>query len=48
MSQSLLGRVVPLDEYVETLRAATLDEVNAVLAEVLSPEPVVAIVGSGT
>ena len=48
MSQSLLGRVVPLDEYVETLRAATLDEVNAVLAEVLSPEPAVAIVGSGT
>ena len=48
MSQSLLGRVVPLDEYVETLRAVTLDEVNAVLAEVLSPEPVVAIVGSGT
>ena len=48
MSQSLLGRVVPLDEYVETLRVATLDEVNAVLAEVLSPEPVVAIVGSGT
>ena len=48
MSQSLLGRVVPLDEYVEKLRAATLDEVNAVLAEVLSPEPVVAIVGSGT
>ena len=48
MSQSLLGRVVPLDEYVETLRAATLDEVNAVLAEVLSPEPAVAIVGFGT
>ena len=48
MSQSLLGRVVPLDEYVETLRVATLDEVNAVLAEVLSPEPAVAIVGSGT
>ena len=48
MSQSLLGRVVPLDEYVETLRAATLDEVNAVLAEVLSPEPAVAIVGFDT
>ena len=47
-SQSLLGRVVPLDEYVETLRAVTLEDVNAVLAEVLSPEPAVAIVGSGT
>jgi predicted Zn-dependent peptidase len=40
--------VVPLDEYVETLRAVTLEDVNAVLAEVLSPEPTVAIVGSGT
>ena len=47
-SQSLLGRVVPLDEYVETLRAVTLEDVNAVLAEVLSPQPAVAIVGSGT
>ena len=44
-SQSLLGRVVPLDEYVDTLRAVTLDEVNAVLGEVLSPEAVVAVVG---
>ena len=47
-SQSLLGRVVPLDEYVEILRAVTLEDVNAVLAEVLSPQPAVAIVGSGT
>jgi predicted Zn-dependent peptidase len=47
-SQSLLGRVVPLDEYVETLRAVTLEDVNAVMAEVLSPQPAVAIVGSGT
>ena len=47
-SQSLLGRVVPLDEYVETLRAVTLEDVNAVLAEVLSPDPAVAVVGSGT
>jgi predicted Zn-dependent peptidase len=44
-SQSLLGRVVPLDEYVDTLRAVTLDDVNAVLNEVLSPEAVVAMVG---
>jgi|TARA_B100001013_G_scaffold243965_1_gene150832 predicted Zn-dependent peptidase len=44
-SQSLLGRVVPLDEYVDTLRAVTLDDVNAVLNEVLSPEAVVALVG---
>ena len=44
-SQSLLGRVVPLDEYVDTLRAVTLDEVNTVLGEVLSPEAVVALVG---
>jgi predicted Zn-dependent peptidase len=44
-SQSLLGRVVPLEEYVETLRAITLAEVNAVLAEVLRPEAVVAEVG---
>ncbi len=46
-SQSLLGRVVPLDEYVDILRDVTLDEVNAVLAEVLSPEAVVAEVGPG-
>ena len=44
-SQSLLGRVVPLDEYVEILRAVTLDEVNTVLAEVLAPDAVVAEVG---
>ena len=44
-SQSLLGRVVPLEEYVDILRAVTLDEVNAVLADVLAPEPVVATVG---
>jgi len=44
-SQSLLGRVVPLDEYVEILRAVTLDEVNAALAEVLTPAAVVAEVG---
>jgi predicted Zn-dependent peptidase len=33
---------------VETLRAVTLEDVNAVLAEVLSSDPAVAIVGSGT
>jgi len=44
-SQSLLGRVVPLEEYVDILRAVTLDEVNAVLADVLSPDAVVATVG---
>jgi predicted Zn-dependent peptidase len=47
-SQSLLGRVVPLDEYVEILRAVTLDEVNAVLAEVLAPDVVVAEVSPAT
>ena len=44
-SQSLLGRVVPLEEYVETLRSITLSEVNAVLAEVLGPDAIVAEVG---
>ncbi|MEC9394823.1 MAG: pitrilysin family protein [Actinomycetota bacterium] len=44
-SQSLLGRVVPLEEYVDILRSVTLDEVNVVLADVLSPESVVAQVG---
>jgi len=44
-SQSLLGRVVPLDEYVEILRAVTLDQVNTVLADVLTPEAIVAEVG---
>ena len=47
-SQSLLGRVVPLDEYVEILRAVTLDQVNTVLADVLAPEATVAEVGPVT
>ena len=47
-SQSLLGRVVPLDEYVEILRAVTLDQVNTVLADVLTPEATVAEVGPTT
>ena len=47
-SQSLLGRVIPLEEYVDLLREVTLDEVNAVLADVLAPEATVAEVGPGT
>ena len=47
-SQSLLGRVVPLDEYVEILRAVTLDQVNTVLADVLTSEATVAEVGPTT
>lgn len=44
-SQCLLGRVIPLGEYVDVLRDVKLEEVNAVLAEVLTKEPVVAEVG---
>tara|TARA_Y100001960_G_scaffold330570_1_gene424972 strand:- start:162 stop:602 length:441 start_codon:yes stop_codon:yes gene_type:complete len=47
-SQSLLGRVIPLEEYVDLLREVTLDEVNAVLAAVLTPEATVAEVGPET
>jgi predicted Zn-dependent peptidase len=43
--QSLLGRVMPIDEYVAVLRSVTLDDVNAVLADVLAPEPTLAQVG---
>lgn len=45
--QSLYGRVEPLEEFVERLRAIRLDEVNAVLAEVLAPDATVAVVGPG-
>ena len=47
-SQSLLGRVVPLEEYIVILRAVTLDQVNTVLADVLTPEATVAEVGPAT
>ncbi|MDP7259048.1 MAG: insulinase family protein, partial [Acidimicrobiales bacterium] len=44
-SQSLLGRVLPLDEYVLLLREITLDDVNTVLAEVFTPAATTAQVG---
>lgn len=47
-SQSLLGRVLPLDDYVSLLRGITLDEVNSVLAEVLTSTAVEARVGPGS
>jgi len=43
--QSLYGRVESLDEFVASLRAIRLDEVNAVLAEALAPAATVAVVG---
>jgi predicted Zn-dependent peptidase len=43
--QSLYGRVESLDEFVVSLRAIRLDEVNAVLAEVLASVATVAVVG---
>jgi predicted Zn-dependent peptidase len=36
---------MPIDEYVAVLRSVTLDDVNAVLADVLAPEPTLAQVG---
>ena len=47
-SQSLLGRVLPLDDYVSLLRGITLDDVNSVLAEVLTPTAAEAQVGPGS
>ena len=47
-SQSLLGRVLALDEYVRLLRGITLDDVNAVLAELLTPAATEARVGPGS
>ena len=44
--QSLYGRVESVDEFVASLRAIRLDEVNAVLAEVLTPAATLAMVGS--
>jgi len=43
--QALLGRVVPLEEVVDRIRSVDLNQVNAVLAEVLAPDAVVARVG---
>ena len=43
--QSLYGRVESLAEFVASLRAIRLDEVNAVLAEVLASGSTVAVVG---
>ena len=43
--QSLYGRVESVDEFVASLRAIRLDEVNAVLAEVLTPAATLAMVG---
>jgi predicted Zn-dependent peptidase len=47
-SQSLLGRVLALDEYVSLLREITLDDVNAVLAELLTTAATTARVGPGS
>jgi len=44
-SETVLGRVLPIDDYLERVAAVTVDDVTRVLRRVLATGPSVAVVG---
>ena len=42
---ALRGEVTPIDEFLERLRAVTVDDVNAVIQDVYGPAPVISVAG---